>query len=126
MLPFWPTGHYTFEMRDWELIERYARGSEEAFGELVRQYVNLVYSAALRGVGGDVSLAEETTQKTFCLLARKAAALSRKTVIVGWLYKTACNIGRDVARAERRRRLYEQKAALMSADSAAVETDHRW
>ncbi len=89
-------------MQDWELIDDYAkRRSEEAFAELVSRYVNLVYSAALRAVQGDVSLAEEATQRTFCLLARRAGGLSRKTIIVGWLYRTASNMGRDVLRAER-------------------------
>src|SRR5258706_8461077 len=113
-------------MHDWELIDEYAKsGSEEAFAELVNRYVNLVYSAALRAVQGDASLAEEATQKTFCLLAKKSGALSRKTVLVGWLYKAASNIGRDVVRAERRRRFYEQKAGLMTTDSSGSEAD-RW
>src|SRR5438874_607200 len=98
-------------MQDWELIDEYVKSrSDQAFAGLVNRYVNLVFSAALRAVNGDVSLAEEATQKTFCLLAKKAEALSRKTILVGWLYKSASNVARDVLRAERRRHFYEGKA----------------
>lgn len=39
---------------DAELIRRYAeQRSEEAFAELVRRHLGLVYSAALRRLGGD-------------------------------------------------------------------------
>ncbi len=53
-------------MDDIELLRRYAEDdSEDAFAELVRRHVNLVYSAALRRVGDDVHLARDVTQKVF-------------------------------------------------------------
>jgi DNA-directed RNA polymerase specialized sigma subunit len=45
---------------DGDLLRRYAEsGSEEAFAELVRRHLNLVFSAALRQVNGDAQLAQE-------------------------------------------------------------------
>src|SRR5437879_1232229 len=75
---------------DAELLRRYAEtGSEDAFAELVRRYLDLVYSASLRQVKGDAHLAQDVTQIVFTDLARKAASLSRRTALTGWLYTAA-------------------------------------
>jgi DNA-directed RNA polymerase specialized sigma24 family protein len=63
------------DVSDMDLLRDYQRqGSEEAFAELVRRHVNLVYSAALRHAGM-AAHAEEITQAVFVILARKAAGL---------------------------------------------------
>src|SRR5687767_9507186 len=82
------TGCYTVIMRlDSELLALYAEtASEEAFSELVRRHLDLVYSAALRQVNGDTHLAQDVAQTVFTDLARKAAALSQRPVLTGWLY----------------------------------------
>src|SRR6186713_3305826 len=113
---------------DVELLRRYAEeGSEEAFGELVRRHVNLVYSIALRQCGGDVHHAEDVTQRVFTDLGRKARSLSGYTVLGGWLYRSAQFAASDVVRAERRRRAREQEAQAMQEifrpDAASSEAD---
>ncbi len=94
---------------DSELLRDYARtNSQDAFAELVRRYVNLVYSAALRQVGGDAHLAQDVAQTVFTDLARKAAALSRRNTLSGWLYTSARFAAANMARKEHRRRDREE------------------
>ena len=58
---------------DLELLRDYTRQhAEDAFAELVRRHLNLVYSAALRQVRSP-QLAEEVAQSVFTDLARNAA-----------------------------------------------------
>jgi RNA polymerase sigma factor (sigma-70 family) len=99
---------------DCDLLRRYAEtNSEEAFAELVRRHLDLVYSAALRQVNGDAHLAQDVTQSVFTDLARKAESLSRRLVLTGWLYTSAHFAAAKAVRAERRRRAHEQEAQTM-------------
>src|SRR2546425_9500012 len=103
---------------DMELVREYAnRRSEVAFEALVNRHVNLVYSAALRQVRNP-HLAEEVTQATFIILARKAARLNDSTVLSAWLYRTAQFAARDALKLNARRLKYEQEAAGMEPDAA--------
>jgi DNA-directed RNA polymerase specialized sigma24 family protein len=66
-------------MKDLELLRDFSEtGSESAFTELIKVHLPLVYAVAMRLTGGDASLAEEITQQTFCILARKASDISRR------------------------------------------------
>ena len=95
---------------DMELVREYAtRQSEQAFATLVARHVNLVHSAALRQVR-DEHLAGEITQTVFLILARKAAGLSPKTILSGWLYRTARFVGKAALKRECRRRFHEHEA----------------
>jgi uncharacterized protein (TIGR03435 family) len=99
---------------DMELVRQYARhASEEAFAALVSRHVNLVYSVALRQVR-DPHLAEEITQAVFILLARKADSLNPKTVLPGWLCRTAHYTSANALTIQRRRQGREQEAYMQS------------
>jgi RNA polymerase sigma factor (sigma-70 family) len=99
---------------DSELLRRYVgTHSEEAFAELVQRHVNLVYSAALRQVNGDAHLAQDVAQTVFTDLARKAASLSRRATLTGWLYTSAHFAAAKAVRTEQRRHAREQEAHTM-------------
>jgi RNA polymerase sigma factor (sigma-70 family) len=108
-------GCYGLEtMNDYELLRGYAEtGSESDFTELVQRYVDLIYSAALRQVGGDAALAQDVTQSVFIDLARKAASISARTVLTGWLYTSTRYAAAKAVRAEQRRHAREQEAYAM-------------
>ncbi|HEX2853941.1 MAG TPA: sigma-70 family RNA polymerase sigma factor [Opitutaceae bacterium] len=111
---------------DNELLRRYVRDrSDVAFAELVQRHLNLVYSVALRQVGGDAHLARDVVQTVFTALARKAATLVDRPVLGGWLYRSAQFAAIDVVRSERRRRAREELAHAMNepADNVSEETD---
>ena len=99
---------------DMVLVREYAQSnSEQAFATLVSRHVNLVYSVALRQVR-DPNLTEEITQAVFIILAGKAKSLSQKTILTGWLCRTARYVSDRALRAERRRQFREQKAHMES------------
>lgn len=112
---------------DGDLLRCYAtERSEEAFGELVRRHINLVYSAALRQVNGDAQLAEDITQAVFTDLARKATSLSQHTSLLGWLYTSTRFASTTIRRTEQRRRAREQEAHAMNSILNYPETEPDW
>lgn len=108
---------------DLELLRRYAREhTEDAFAELVRRHLNLVYSAAFRQVRSS-QLAQEVAQTVFCDLARSVGNLAdanarSSLVLSAWLYQVTRRSAIDVVRREARRQLREQIATEMNAMNA--------
>ncbi|HTH48896.1 MAG TPA: sigma-70 family RNA polymerase sigma factor [Candidatus Limnocylindria bacterium] len=109
---------------DRQLLRRYAEtGAEEAFCELVRRHLDLVYSTALRGVAGETALAEDVTQTVFADLARKAPTLVAEVVVGGWLYQAARFTSAKAVRGEQRRRLREAAAGEAHMNPPEPEPD---
>jgi RNA polymerase sigma factor (sigma-70 family) len=121
-------GYYTLAMiLDCDLLRRYAETqSEDAFAELVRRHVNLVYSAAMRQVNGDSHLAQDVAQTVFAELARKAAALSRRQLLSGWLYTCTHFTAAKAVRKEFRRRTHELEAHAMHELCHTPASDIDW
>jgi len=99
---------------DMALLQEYARhNSEEAFATLVSRHINLVYSVSLRQVR-DPHMAEDVTQAVFIILARKKDSLGPKTILSGWLCRTACYVSANALTVQQRRQRREQEAHMQS------------
>jgi RNA polymerase sigma factor (sigma-70 family) len=90
------------------------RRSEAAFGELVSEYIDMVYSVAAR-VTGDRHFAEDVSQTVFLDLARMAAGLPKNVLLGGWLHRHTCYVACTFMRSERRRQAREKKAMEMNS-----------
>ena len=105
---------------DLQLLARYnCDHAEDAFAEIVRRHLDLVYSAALRLVRSP-QLAEEVAQSAFTDLARSAHGLADDTILTAWLYQVSRRTAVDVVRREARRQLREQIATEMNAMNATA------
>jgi RNA polymerase sigma factor (sigma-70 family) len=110
---------------DSELLGQFARtNSQEAFAELVKRHVNLVYSAALRQVNGDAHSAKDVAQMVFTDLARKADSLARgrdaSSPLTGWLYTSTHFAAAKIVRGENRRRDREEKFMRESTNDSGA------
>jgi RNA polymerase sigma factor (sigma-70 family) len=105
---------------DIQLLARDRRyHAEDAFAEIVRRHIGLVYSAALRQVRSP-QLAEEVAQSVFTSLARDAERLRPDTILTAWLYQVTHHTAANVVRGEVRRQLREQIATEMNAMNATA------
>jgi RNA polymerase sigma factor (sigma-70 family) len=101
-------------LEDAQLLRRYVEeNSDAAFAELVQRNISLVYSAALRLVGGDAHRAKDVTQIVFTTLARRAGSLTHHPVLTGWLYTTTHHAATRTMRGEWRRQAREKEAHAM-------------
>ena len=100
--------------------------SEKAFAELVHRHVDLVYSAALRQLGGDAHLARDASQGVFLALAQNAPRLVRHAALTGWLYTTTRFICAKLVRTRQRTRAREQAAFTMNEMLGAGPQDADW
>jgi len=116
---------------DLDLLRQYAQeNSQDAFGEIVRRHLDLIYSAALRQVRSP-QLAEEVTQSVFTDLARNAGKLKPDTTLTAWLYAVTRRTAIDMIRKESRRQLREQIATGMNTTNdishfAKCEMESAW
>src|ERR1035437_7874041 len=101
-------------MNDAELLREFVRNhSDAAFAGLVKNHVNLVYSAALRMVR-DAALAEDVTQSCFSQLAQKAPTLREGNALPGWLYRVTHCQAANAVRSEQTRRRLETEATMQT------------
>lgn len=112
-------------MQDWQLLEAYGRGDQDAFGTLVNRHIHMVYATARRQVGE--SHADDVTQAVFILLAQKYQRLERAGSIAAWLYRVTLYVCTNHQRTQRRREHHERKAIPMeqtSSESSSFSWPH--
>jgi RNA polymerase sigma factor (sigma-70 family) len=108
-------------MDDSELLTAYSeKASQEAFAELVRRHIDLVYSAAVRQTG-DRHMADDVTQAVFLVVARKTPTLRSGGMLAGWLVKTTRYAALNAIKYESRRRQHEQQAAAMNLERTSED-----
>ncbi len=95
-----------------------SRWRESAFEELfLGNYTRIV--AVLCRLLGDRTQAEELATDVFWKLYRQPLSRHTNDNPVGWLYRTATNLGIDALRAAARRKQYEQAAGRARLDASA-------
>lgn len=112
---------------DSELLLRYAHDRDEtAFAELVRAHIDLVYSAALRRVGGDSHAATEITQEVFLAMSRHAERLARHPVLNAWLHTSTRNAASNLRRRAHRRERQTQEILAVQTLHSSTNLSGEW
>jgi RNA polymerase sigma factor (sigma-70 family) len=112
----WPYTSSMMELMtdDFGLLQRYALDRDEgAFAEVVRRHVDLVHSASMRRIG-ERAMAEDVTQATFMILARKAKTIRKRHAesLSGWLLNAVKYAAANAIKMEHRRQKHEQAAGM--------------
>jgi RNA polymerase sigma factor (sigma-70 family) len=114
------------EVSDDHLLREFAAtGTDEAFARLVGRHVALVYSAAFRQTANH-AMAQDVTQAVFIVLARKAPALHRETVLAGWLLRAVNYAVLDARKIDARRQIRENEATQMQLVDSTNESEGQW
>ena len=115
------------EDEDALLLRRFVEErSQDAFTLLVRLRIDMVYSAALRQVGGDDHMAREVSQTVFIELIRHAPRLSRAPSITGWLYSSTRFAARKAWRKQSRWRSRQEEGHHMQELTQHTDAERAW
>ncbi|MEI7741709.1 MAG: RNA polymerase sigma factor [bacterium] len=85
------------EVQDFELIQRYQKGDEKAFHELVRRHLTAVYRFVFQFCGSE-SEAEDIAQDTFVKAWKNLAKFDLQKNFRPWLFTIAKNSALDALR----------------------------
>jgi RNA polymerase sigma factor (sigma-70 family) len=106
-------------LTDRQLLERFAaHREEEAFAALVQRHGPLVLGVCRRLLRHEQD-AEDVFQATFLILARKAAVVTWRPSVGGWLHEVAARLACKARAQARQRRVHEQEAAIPSGTSTS-------
>ena len=107
-------------LTDGQLLREFAVSRDQrAFHELVQRHQDMVFSTALRRTGHH-EVAADVAQNVFLALATKAAWLSTRSTVGGWLYKATvletARRQRDESRRSKREKRYAEEAWNLQPD----------
>jgi RNA polymerase sigma factor (sigma-70 family) len=96
------------DLGDRDLLQKFVTGKDEgAFAALVERHGPLVLGVCRRALRNEHD-AEDASQATFLVLARRSATIRKTTALSSWLYgvaaRIAANVRRERARRDRRER----------------------
>src|ERR1700730_7668288 len=110
---------------DAQLVECFLSGRDEAaFEELVRRHGPMVLGLCRR-ILKDGHDSEDAFQATFFVLARKAASITRRETVGGWLHGVAFKTALKAREAKSRRLTKERQAGEMPRDTLG-DGDGNW
>ena len=105
-------------LSDGELLARFiaetSEAAEFAFAALVERHAPMVLLVC-RQMLGDEHDAQDASQATFLILARKAKSIRKAEALGSWLHGVALRVSRKAKLAAARRRASERRGALMAA-----------
>jgi RNA polymerase sigma-70 factor (ECF subfamily) len=103
------------DLSDGELLDRFvSRREEAAFAALVERHGPMVLRVC-RAVLRDPHDAQDASQATFLVLARKAGAIRRRESAASWLYGVARRVAARAKAEAARRRGHERRGGEMAA-----------
>src|SRR5262249_30842906 len=106
---------------DRELLERFAsRRDQDAFAVLVRRHGPMVLGVC-RSVLGQAQDAEDASQATFLVLARKAGGLQRPEAVGPWLHGVAYRLALRVRSAAQRNEVRGARGDLRGSVAPAAD-----
>jgi RNA polymerase sigma-70 factor (ECF subfamily) len=110
---------------DRQLLERFTTGGDEAaFETLLRRHGPMVLGVCRR-VLHDPHDADDAFQATFLVLTRKAASISKRDSVGGWLYQVAYNMALKAKASATARQRHERRAGDRSPVDPLTELTGR-
>jgi RNA polymerase sigma-70 factor (ECF subfamily) len=90
---------------DFDLVERFKRGDQSAFDELVKKHYQRVCNILSHTLGASSNI-EDLAQEVFIKAHYSLRRYRAESALSTWLYRIAVNVALDDLRREKRRRIF--------------------